>query len=99
MDNDVCLGLWLHYAAFILSIDDIQTAAVIPRYQYGTNIRFLLRLGEVVGKHTRHLGDTFLLGSEDASVSCDDTIVTVDDNRIDEAELAEGRAEFHDLLW
>ena len=98
MDNDVCLGLWLNYAAFILSIDDIKTAAAIPRYQYGANVRFLLRLAEVVGKHARHLGDAFFLGSGDSSVTDDHAIVTVDDDRIDEAKLAEGRAQLVDLL-
>ena len=41
----------------------------------------------MVGKDTRHFGDTFLLGSEDTTASCDNTEVTVDDDGIDETEL------------
>ena len=52
----------------------------------------------MVGKYTRHFGDAFLLGSEDTTVSCDNTEVTVDDDGIDEAKLTKRGAEFVYLL-
>ena len=62
------------------------------------DVCFLLRLGEVVGKDTRHFLDAFLLRRQDSSVACDHAIVTIDDDGIDEAELPERRAELSDLL-
>ena len=51
------------------------------------DVGFLLGLGEVIGKHTRHLWDTFFLSSGDSSVTGNHTVITVDDDGIDEAKL------------
>ena len=51
----------------------------------------------MVGKDTRHLGDAFLLGSKNTTVTGNYAMVTVDDDGIDETELTKGRAELIDL--
>ena len=55
----------------------------------GNNVSFLLGFGEVVGKDARHLGDAFLLGGKNTTVTGNHAIGTVNDNGIDEAELTE----------
>ena len=64
----------------------------------GENVGFFLRLGQVIHKDTGHLGDAFLLGGKQTTVTGDDAIVTVDDDRIDKAEFPQRRAQLHDLL-
>ena len=63
------------------------------------DVRLFLGFGEVVCKDTRHLSDAFLLGGNNTTVTGNYAIVTVDDNRIDEAELTKRGAELIDLLW
>ena len=62
------------------------------------DVGFLLGLGQVIHEDAGHLGDAFLFGSEKTTVTGDDAIVTVDDDRIDKAELPQRGAELHDLL-
>ena len=64
----------------------------------GEDVGFFLRLGQVIHKDTGHLGDAFLLGGKQTTVTGDDAIVTVDDDRVDKAEFPQRRAELHDLL-
>ena len=52
------------------------------------DISFLLSFGEVIRKYTRYLRDALFAGSENTTVTGDNAIVTVDNNRIDEAELS-----------
>ena len=52
----------------------------------------------MVGKDTRHLRDAFLLGGKNTTVTGNYAIVTVNDNRIDKAELTERGTEFVNLL-
>ncbi len=44
--------------------------------------RFLLSFGQVVCKHTRYLGDSFLPGGKNTTMAGDDAIVTVDNDGI-----------------
>ena len=62
------------------------------------DVGFLLGFCEVVGKDARHLGDAFLLGGKNTTVTGNNAIVTVNDNGIDEAELSKRGAELIDLL-
>lgn len=64
----------------------------------GDNVCFLLRFGEVVGKHTGNLGDAFLTGSKNTTMTGDYAEITVDNYRIDEAELTERGTELIYLL-
>ena len=64
----------------------------------GNDVGFLLGFGEVVSKDARHLGDAFLLGSKNTTVTGNNAIVTVDDDGIDKAELTQRGTEFVDLL-
>jgi len=64
----------------------------------GNDVGLLLGFGEVVGKDARHLGDAFLLGSKNTTVTGNNAIVTVDDDGIDKAELSKRGAELIDLL-
>ena len=57
-----------------------------------------LRFGQMIRKHAGYFFDTFLTGGKNTTVAGDDAKVTVDDNRIYEAELTEGGAELIDLL-
>ena len=52
----------------------------------------------MVGKDARHLGDAFLFGGKNTTVTGNYAIVTVDDDGIDEAELSQRGAELVDLL-
>ena len=62
------------------------------------DVGFLLRLGKVVGKHTRNFLDAFLLCRHYSAVACNHAIVAVNDDRVDKAELPEGGAELRNLL-
>ena len=64
----------------------------------GDNVGLLLGFRKVVGKDARHLRDAFLLGGKNTTVTGNNAIVTVDDDRIDKTELTERGAEFVDLL-
>ena len=88
-----CLqGLDLHTQKFFIP------ACVHRHTVIGNDVGFLLRFGEVVGKDTRYLSDAFLLGGKNTTVTGNNAIVTVDDDRIDEAELSQRGAELIDLL-
>ena len=64
----------------------------------GKDVGFLLCLGKVVHKNTRHLIDAFFLGSHHTSVSGNDAIILINNDGIDKAELTERRTELHNLL-
>ena len=64
----------------------------------GDDIRFLLRLCQMVGEYAGDLLDALLLCSKDTTVTGDNAVVTVDDNRIDKSELPQGGAQLVDLL-
>ena len=88
-----CLqGLDLHTQKFFIPARVHRHAVV------GNDVGFLLGFCEVVGKDARHLGDAFLLGGKNTTVTGNNAIVTVDDNGIDEAELTERGAELIDLF-
>ena len=61
-------------------------------------VGFLLSFGEMVGIYTRHFLDAFLLRRHQATMTCDDIVFPVDDDRIDEAELTQRGTELLDLL-
>ena len=71
----------------------IQSHAVIRK-----DIGFLLRLCQIIHKHTRHFLHAFLFRCGNPAMPCDNIEIPVDDNRVDEAELPQGRAELRDLL-
>ena len=82
-----------------LHTQEFLIPACIHRHTVVSNdIGFLLRFGEVVGKDARHLGEAFLLGGKNTTVTGNNAIVTVNDNGIDEAELSKRGAELVDLL-
>ena len=64
----------------------------------GKDVGFLLCIGQVVNVDTRHFRDAFLLRRHQATVTCDDIVFPVDDDRIDEAELTQRGTELLDLL-
>ena len=64
----------------------------------GDDIRFLLRLCQMVGEYAGDLPDTFFLRGKNTTVTGDNAVVTVDDNRIDKSELPQGGAQLVDLL-
>ena len=63
----------------------IQSHAVVRK-----DIGFLLRLRQIIHKHTWNLCDAFLLRRCDPAMPRDDIEITVDDDRVDEAELPQG---------
>ena len=62
------------------------------------DVRFLLCFGQVVGKDAGHLSDAFLFCCEDTPVARDDTVVTIDDDRVYKTELPQRGSELVDLL-
>ena len=81
------------YAQKLLIPTGIHRHAVVRN-----DIRFLLSFSQMVGKHTGDLGDAFFLGGKNTTVTGNDAVVTVDNDRIDEAELPQGRTQLCDLL-
>ena len=85
-------GLDLHTQKFFIPAR-VHCHAVV-----GDDVGLLLGFRKVVGKDTRHLRNAFLLGGKNTTVTGNNAIVTVDDDRIDKAELTERGAELVDLL-
>ena len=64
----------------------------------GKDVGFLLCVGQVVNIDTRHFRDAFLLRRHQATVTCDDIVLPVDDDRIDETELTQRGTQLFYLL-
>ena len=63
----------------------IQSHAVVRK-----DVGFLLRLRQIIHKHTWHFPHAFLLRRCNPAMPCDDIEIPVDDDRVDEAELPQG---------
>ena len=71
----------------------VQSHAVIRK-----DVGFLLRLRQEVCEHTRHFLHAFLFRGGNPAMPRNDIELPVDDDRVDEAELPQGRAELRELL-
>ena len=65
----------------------VKSHAIIGKY-----VRLLLCICQVIGIHTGYFDDTLGFRSHESAMSCDNVVVLVDDNRIYETELTQGRA-------